>query len=180
MEILNLLDSLLKSPAEIVLYGRAALLLGFDKPPLEFALSRDVDVVLHTGQAEALLEKGDFWQAVELVNELLADKGLYIAHFFTEDQVVLRPDWRKLRERINGPWSNLKVFRLADIDLLLSKLMRYDPIDIKDALFIISRANLSLKDVTYAIKAARVPDIPEIKEQVELMSNKILASFTDE
>ncbi len=57
MEILNLPDSLLKSPAEIVLYDRAALLLGFDKPPPEFALSRDVDVVLHTGQAEALPEK---------------------------------------------------------------------------------------------------------------------------
>ena len=52
--------------------------------------------------------------------------------------------------------------------------MRDDPIDRSDALFIVSCAELSPADVERAIEEARVPDVPEIREQFELSSEKLL------
>ena len=77
------------------------------------------------------------WEAVEEVNRELADQELYISHFFEEDQVILRPTWRDDRVRLpTSMGRNLVLYRLADLDLVLTKLMRDDPIDQADALFI--------------------------------------------
>ncbi len=92
--ILACLDQKLNARIELTLYGRAALLLGFECPPDEYALSRDVDAVFWKGQAEMLFETTNFWTAVNEVNHELTDQELYITHFFEEDQVILRQDWR--------------------------------------------------------------------------------------
>ena len=55
--------------------------------------------------------------------------------------------------------------------------MRDDPIDRADAQFIVEAAHLSLSDITQAIAAARVPEIPEIQEQFKLASRKLLDTF---
>ncbi len=44
--ILRTLDRSLDQSIPLVLYGRAALALGFDHPPEEACLSLDVDVIL--------------------------------------------------------------------------------------------------------------------------------------
>ena len=62
----------------------AALSLGFESPPEEFGQSMDVDAILALGQAEALLESGNFWQAIEETNQILAESGLYVSHLFVE------------------------------------------------------------------------------------------------
>jgi len=176
--ILAGLDEKLTAMVELTLYGRAALHLGFDQAMDEHALSRDIDAVLWTGQAEEMNETTNFWPAIDALNKELADQELYISHFFTEDQVILLPDWRKNRVRITGPWKHLELYRLGDIDLLLSKLMRDDPIDRTDALFIVTRAGLTPADVKQAIREARVPDVPEIREQFQLSSKRLLHSLT--
>jgi hypothetical protein len=175
--ILDLLDAKLTSPVELTLYGRAALHLGFPDPLADYALTHDVDAVLWIGQAEALDENTNFWQAVEAVNEELSDQELYISHFFSEDQVILRPDWQEDRVRIRGEWQLLALYRLGNLDLLLSKLMRDDPIDQSDARFIVSRAGLKEAGIRAALKAARVPDSEEIREQFALASERLLASL---
>lgn len=106
--ILALLDARLTSKVELTLYGRAALHLGFPNAPKEHALSRDVDAVLWLGQAEELGEKTNFWDAIEHVNQELADQELYISHFFTESQVILLPGWYSNRvspSKANGSTS---------------------------------------------------------------------------
>ena len=173
--ILSLLDRKLEHDVDLTLYGRAALQLGFDSPVEEFAWSKDVDAVLWMGQAEELAATTTFWQAAEELNEELADEGLYISHFFTEDQVILLPDWRQNRACITGPWNHLDLYRLGDADLLLSKLMRDDPIDQADARFIYERSGFSRQDVQKVLSQARVPETPEIKEQFEICSKKLLA-----
>ena len=177
--ILDGLDKKLTSRVELTLYGRAALQLGFEHPMEEHALSRDVDAVLWMGQAEELDRTTNFWPSIEALNEELSDQELYISHFFTEDQVVLRPDWKDHRVRIEGSWTNLDIYRLGDLDLLLSKLMRDDPIDRSDALFIISCAALDQSDIESAIGSARVPNVPEIREQFELASKKLLDALSE-
>ena len=176
LRILDALDRRLDATVELTLYGRAALFLGFPDPPEEYAWSRDVDAVLWSGQAEALNRETNFWEAVEEVNRLLAGEELYISHFFEEDQVILGPTWREERIRILGPWKRIDLYRLGDLDLLLSKLMRDDPVDQSDARFIISRSGLTRQDIDQAIRSARVPDIPEIREQFEQASRRLFRS----
>jgi len=175
--ILTCLDRKLTARIELTLYGRAALFLGFERPPDEYALSRDVDAVLWKGQAEMVLATTNFWEAVNAVNAELTDQELYISHFFEEDQVILRPDWRTYRVKVERSWTHLDLYRLGDIDLLLSKLMRDDPIDLEDALFIYAQGHLDVATVTQAVQDARVPDIPEIQEQFALASRRFFQTI---
>ncbi len=96
-KILDALDARLNGPVELTLYGRAALVLGFANPPAAYTRSRDVDAVLWLGQAEQLAEQTNFWTAIEEVNARFSTDDLYLSHLFTEDQVILRPDWRQWR-----------------------------------------------------------------------------------
>lgn len=98
-KILKALDTHLNSVVELVLYGRAALFLGFPDPPHEFALSKDIDAVMWLGQAEKLHETTNFWDAVNIVNKELEAQGLYITHFFEENQVILTPDMVEIAEQ---------------------------------------------------------------------------------
>jgi hypothetical protein len=172
--LLAALDAKLNHPVELTLYGRAALLLGFADPPAEMAQSKDIDGVFWLGQAEELACSSNFWEAIEEINRQFAVEGLYVSHFFEENQVILRPDWRVNRKRLPGDWLRLGLWRLSDLDLFLSKLMRDDPLDRSDAQFIIERGNLSKAEIKAAISAARVPDVPEIAEQFQLCARRFL------
>jgi hypothetical protein len=176
--ILDTLDQLLDSRVELTLYGRAALHLGLPNAPEEVAYSRDVDAVLYMGQAEELAETTNFWEALEKTNETLAADGLYISHLFEESQVILRPVWRQERASISGPWTKLRVFRLSDPDLLLSKLMRDDPQDLRDALTIASARPMSLIEIESALEQAVVPPLAEIEEQFVICRRKFLAAWS--
>lgn len=175
--ILGCLDCHLTSRVELTLYGRAALTLGFGQTPEDYALSHDVDAVLWLGQAEALTESTNFWQAVDRTNAELADEDLYVSHFFTEDQVVLLPDWRDNRIPLPGNWKRLVLHRLGNLDLVLSKLMRDDPIDRSDALFIVRSAALTAEDVRAAVARAVLPESEEIHEQFASASARLLKSL---
>lgn len=172
--ILDALDRMLNMPVHLTLYGRAAIYLGFTEAPPEAATSMDVDVVLALGQAEQLLAAGNFWDAVEAVNEELAAEGLYISHFFEENQVILRPKWREHCVPIQGGWRLLNLDRLADEDLLLTKLMRNDPMDAADALFLCRIARLTPQDVEALIRVARVPNIPDVKAEFDRATRHLL------
>jgi hypothetical protein len=177
--LLTALDQELTARVELTLYGRAALHLGFPDGPPEFGLSRDVDAILYTGQAEELAASTNFWQALDTVNRQYAGDGLYISHLFVEDQVILSPWWRTRRLPVAGTWQMLRLWRLGNTDLLLSKLMRDDPIDHGDALFIVRSAGLTASHVREAILSARIPAIPELEEQFALASARLLQAVGD-
>ncbi len=173
--ILQALDRRLDGPVEMTLFGRAALVLGFKQAPEAFALTRDVDAVLWLGQAEELLERTNFWEAMEKANQELRGQELYVSHLFTESQVVLTRAWRERRVALPGSWRHLRLWRLGDGDLLLSKLMRDDPIDLADATFIATAAGFSAGDIRGVLEAARIPDSPEVAEQFHAAAARLLA-----
>ena len=156
-KILCALDAKLNKPVELTLYGRAAFVLGFKNAPKEFALSKDIDVILSIGQADELARTTNFWEAIEEVNREFRDQELYISHLFEEDQVILTFKWSDQRVRINGPWKNLKVHRLGDVDLFLSKLMRNDAQDIADAKFVVDQAGWNQNEIRQIGTRARYP-----------------------
>jgi hypothetical protein len=166
--ILTTLDRHLTVPVELTLYGRAALQLGFPDAPAEYAQSLDVDGVLWMGQAEELLQHSNFWQAVAAVNAALAPQGLYISHFFEETQLILTPGWRTQRQSLPPLGAKLRLFRLGNADLFLTKLMRYDPQDLQDARFIAERTGWTTAELQRLLHQAQLPDIPEIREQFAL------------
>ncbi len=166
--LLTRLDALLEADVDLTLYGRAALLLGYPAPKPEYALSLDVDAVLWIGQAEELDAGGNFWEALEQINDEFEEDGLYMTHLFDEDQVVLRPVWRSERAAIVRPFRRLALYRLGDADLMLSKMMRYDPTDLDDLAFVVSNSGFSPDDVARIIEQARLPDSAEIHEQFNL------------
>lgn len=156
-------------------YGRAALQLGYDPPAPEFALSQDIDAVFWLGQAEALLRGTNFWTAIDAVNRELERDGLFISPFFEEDQVILTPEWREQRVALPGSWTQLRLFRLGDGDLFLSKLMRDDPQDQFDARFIWKRAAWSEEEARDWIRRARIPRASEIHEEFEKATVRLFA-----
>ena len=113
------------------------------------------------------------------VNHELTDQELYISHFLEEDQVILRQDWRIQRIQVKGSWKHLDLYRLGDLDLLLCKLMRDDPIDLEDAIFIYEQGHLDIATVAQAFQDAKIPDIHEIKEQFVLASHRFLHAISD-
>ncbi len=61
--ILETLDRHLTAPAELTIFGRAALALGFADSPARFAASQDVDAILPLSWLAAADANLDFWQA---------------------------------------------------------------------------------------------------------------------
>jgi hypothetical protein len=175
LRILQTLDRYLTAPVELTLYGKAALVLGFQDPPRDFGHSSDVDAVLWLGQAEQLSETTNFWDALERLNDELANDGLYMTHLFEEDQVILQPQWRHLRQAIAQPFVHLTVYRLGDLDLLLSKLMRDDPVDFADARFIVTRSGLSEAAIRQGLADARAPDEECVRDEFAKASSRLLA-----
>jgi hypothetical protein len=172
--LLSSLDQLLEQPVDLVLFGRTALYFAFEAMREEYARTMDVDIILSSGQAEQLLSSSNFWDALEALNQKYADEGYYITHLFDESQIILRPDWMKHRVRIPGPWQTLFLYRPANEDLLLTKLMRYDPVDLQDARTICVCSGWSNHEIDAILASARVPEIPEILEQHDLCKRALL------
>jgi hypothetical protein len=175
LRILRTVDQHLKSPAEITLFGRSALALGFSPVPVHFHNTKDVDGILPLSWLQPPEEHEDFWQAVQLANSELEPDGLYLTHLFREVDVILQPDWFNRRLRIKVDLKNLAVFRPATIDLILTKMARADEDDLQDIQFLIRVDSPTREQLDLAFARARVPDVPEIHELFNRARPKVLA-----
>ncbi|MCW5551242.1 MAG: hypothetical protein KIS67_03645 [Verrucomicrobiae bacterium] len=137
--ILQTVDRFLDHDVRLVIYGRAAVWLGFNGSPPEAARTQDVDAVISTIQETELETDNTFWDAIEAANAELAARGLYITHLFSEREIFLRQDWLTHVVSVSKlELRHLRLFRPATIDLVLSKMMRgNDPQDMADAAFMI-------------------------------------------
>ena len=163
--ILRTLDGHLKHPTRVILYGRAALALGYPDAPPTFQATMDVDAILPEIEMHTIEADESFWNAIELTNQELEPSGLYITHLFTDAQVILRPQWLSLIVPV--PLTGLRQlapFRPSTEDLILTKMMRVDPQDRNDIQFLISHTNLTPATLEPLLSHARVPPIEEIQQ----------------
>jgi hypothetical protein len=167
--ILTTLDAHLDHPARLVLYGRAAIQLGFTDPPGEVAESKDVDAIIPITDLDALHANENFWDAQEAANRALRPKGLYITHLFCADQVFLRRDWERQLLPINRPVTKwLRLFRPATLDLILTKMMRGDDAqDLADIAFLIRHDRITPDQIERALADAVIPDLTELPDAFE-------------
>jgi hypothetical protein len=164
-EILLTLDQQLDHEVSLVLYGRAALCLGFDGGPPAFQNTQDVDAIISLSQLSELTNNDTFWDSLDRTNKVLSPKGLYITHLFCEDQVFLRPDWNSHRP---NPHTDD-----AFPQIIPTSCHRSDPYqddegndshDMDDISFLVRRDNLSANELEAAFASVRMPDVPELHE----------------
>lgn len=164
--ILQAVDKHLEHEVRLVIYGRAALWLGFHGSPPEAARTQDVDAIISRIQERELESDPRFWDAIEAANAELAARSLYITHLFNEREVFLRHDWLKSIVSITrlNP-RHLKLFRPATIDLVLSKMMRgSDPQDMADAGFMIRHDRITESQLVEAFAQMKPIDLVELRD----------------
>jgi hypothetical protein len=171
LEILQTLDRHLCKPAELTVFGRSALVLGYAAAPPDYGATHDVDGIIPVTAAEPDL---DFWAAQQATNAELKNRGLYITHLFSELDVILEPDWQPRRVALRLPLAKLNVFRPATVDLVLTKMARGDEQDLEDIGFLLSQEPLSLRDLQAAFARARMPDVAEIRQLFVAAQPKVL------
>jgi hypothetical protein len=167
--ILLTLDQHLRDPARLVLYGRAALQLGFNNAPPETAESKDVDAIIPLGDLDSLEANEGFWDAQEATNLELRPRGLYITHLFRADQVFLRGGWEKHLVPVTRPVTRwLRLFRPATLDLILTKMMRgNDPQDMADVAFMIRHDGITPDQIESALAEVVIPNLVELRDAFE-------------
>jgi len=164
--ILQTVDKHLDHEVRLVIYGRAALWLGFDGSPPEAARTQDVDAIISTVQEKELEADGKFWDAIETSNAELAARGLYITHLFSEREVFLRCDWLNQIVPITKlSLRHLRLFRPATVDLVLSKMMRgSDPQDMADAEFMVRHDHITEAQLLEAIAQMKPIELVELRD----------------
>ena len=164
--IATTLDGLLDHEVRLIIYGRAALALGFDNVPESVGKSLDLDVILPFSEAARIEADDQFWAAQQQLNKSLQSSGLYLTHIFQEDQVFLRPDWEKHTKPVLRPSTRwLKLFRPDTVDLILTKMMRGDDAqDMEDIQFLVESESLTLEVLEPAFASVRIPDVEELQE----------------
>jgi hypothetical protein len=176
--ILQTLDSHLTGPAEITIFGRAALALGYPGSPAAYITTRDVDAILPLSWIAAEDENLDFWQAQQRTNIELEPEGLYLTHLFRELEVILTPDWLARRALIPLKLRHLVVFRPATLDLVLTKMARGDETDLADISFLLTTEPLTADQLRAVFGRARLPEVPEIQALFRAAQPKVLALVT--
>ena len=158
------LDRHLRKPTRLILYGRAAIGLGYANTPSEIYSTFDVDVILPQLEIETIEHDDQFWDALEQTNAELEPTGLYLTHLFVDDQVILTPDWLNHLVPIRLPnLANLQLARPSTGDLILTKMMRVDPQDRDDIKFLLSELDHLDRFRCDFLERARLPDIEEIQ-----------------
>jgi hypothetical protein len=179
--ILSAFDRHLDHEARLIVYGRAAIQLGYDAPPPEVARSLDVDGLIPQEQVEALVADEGFWNAQQATNEELRPLGLYITHLFQSNQVFLRDDWlENLVPITRPPLRFLRLFRPATLDLILTKMMRGDDAqDMDDVAFLIRHDAVTRAHLEETFRRARLPDVIELHDAFAKAKPRVLALAAD-
>lgn len=175
LRILQTLDRHLTASAELTIFGRAALALGYPGSPETFVTTHDVDAILPLSWLAAEDENVDFWLAQQRTNAELESEGLYFTHLFRESDVILTPDWLKARVRIPLQCQRLTVFRPSTLDLILTKMARADENDLSDIQFLLRQERVGTDTLRDAWRIARVPDVTEIQELFRAAQPKVIA-----
>jgi hypothetical protein len=174
LRILRTLERHLTRPAELTIFGRSALALGFHRSPPVFATTQDVDAILPLAWLAAEDDNLDFWEAQQKTNAELKPEGLYITHLFRELEIILRPDWVASRVPVPFESSRLILFRPSTLDLILTKMARGDENDLNDIRFLLQQEKITPVHLRSAYESARVPDVPEIRALFEAAQPKVL------
>jgi len=114
--IVRSLDQHLDHEVPLIVYGRAAIALGFATAPDAVKRSLDIDAIIPASRVEDFQNDLKFWDAQEATNRELDKDGLYFTHLFEATQVFLRRDWEQHVVPLQRPPTRwLRLFRPGPI-----------------------------------------------------------------
>jgi serine/threonine protein kinase len=87
-----------------------------------------------------------------------------MTHLFSDAQVILSPRWLEDIIAIQSSSRHISLFRPCSADLILTKMMRVDPIDRADIEFLLKQDDLDFSELEQKLKSAVIPNIDEFKE----------------
>ncbi|MDA8824080.1 hypothetical protein N9N41_06240 [Opitutales bacterium] len=165
------LDKYLSSEIDLVVYGKSAIHLLFEGDR-RISLTNDVDLIVPEVQVHVFDKRIDFWDALEKTNQDLEKSSLYLTHIFDEKQIILQPNWYSNKVKIQTDELNyLNIFVPSPLDLIITKMMRVDPLDRSDIVFIFENAEIKPQDLRrYCIEAV-CPDQAGIRDAFQ--NNKV-------
>lgn len=165
-KVISTLDRHLDHEVSLIIYGRAALCLGFKNAPPEFGATEDVDGIVALRQLRELENDDQFWEAIDATNRELEPSGLYVTHLFQEDQVFLRKSWLDHTVSINRPATRfLRIARPATVDLILTKMMRgADEQDMGDIEFMVVHDDITPDQIEAAFREVVIPDVSDLRD----------------
>lgn len=133
--------------------------------PLTILKTLDVDAILPAKDMAAIERNDDFWQAQEKTNNKLQSAGLYFTHLFEEKQVILSANWLQHIVTLDvWPFKKLSLKRPSTHDLALTKMMRVDPEDREDILFLVRQKDWDSIKFVQCLDQVRCPPVLEIEE----------------
>jgi len=162
IKILRALDSKLDHKIDLIIFGKAAIVLGFPTAPENYGITQDVDGILQTKNLETITNDEKFWDALESTNQDLKPEGLYMTHLFQEEQIILSPNWSDKTILLELGLNHIQISRPCTLDLILTKMMRCDKSDLDEIRFLIESDHITPEELEAAFKTARVPDENEI------------------
>ena len=166
-KILATLDKYLSSEIDLVVYGKSALHLLFEGDR-RISLTNVVDLIVPELQVQVFDKRIDFWDALEKTNQDLEKSSLYLTHIFDEKQIILHPSWYSNKVKIQTDELNyLNIFVPSPMDLILTKMMRVDPLDRSDIVFIFDNAEIKSQELRSYCMEAFCPDQAEIRDAFE-------------
>ena len=128
-ELVLALDRHTTLPLDLILFGGGAMALAYQSArPTE-----DLDILISPLELQVYAEAG-FGEVLESANAELDPRGGYIRHLWSPQQEVLARDWEARVVCIEPWWPNplLKLRALGTLDLIASKLARFDAVDRED------------------------------------------------
>lgn len=174
IRILRALDSKLDHKIDLIIFGKAAIVLGFPTAPENYGSTQDVDAILPTKNLETISSDEKFWDALEGANQDLKPDGLYMTHLFQEEQIILSPDWSDKTILLELGLNYIQISRPSTLDLILTKMMRGDKYDLEEIGFLIESDNITPEELAAAFKTARVPDENEILDLFQRVQPLVL------
>ena len=179
--LLLALDEHLDHPVRLVVYGRAAVWLGFEGADAAVGRTRDVDGILSETDVEALSNDLQFWDARDAVHERFKGEGLYITHLFPATEIFLRKNWlEQIIPIARLPLRHLKLFRPATIDLILTKMMRgNDPQDMADAKFMITHDRITKAQLHESFSQMNPIELVELRDSFKRAQPTVLGFACD-
>lgn len=179
--ILRTLDQKLDHDVSLVIFGRAAIWLGFENVPRELGTTMDVDGIIRLSQLDELVADEGFWDAIEATNKELDPQGLYITHLFQADQIFLRKDWERQIVSLSLPeLTRLRLSRPATVDLILTKMMRgADEHDLGDISLMIKADHITKAQLSDAFENIQNIELIELQDAFRRAKPLVLALAFD-
>ena len=143
-KLIHVLAQHIAISVDLVLFGGGAMTLAYRSQ----RATEDLDILVGESQLQLYAEQG-LGEVFDQVNRQLEPMGLYIRHLWSPLQEVLTQNWEQKLVHIDPWWNNslLQLRAISPLDMIASKLVRFDDVDREDIRYLIAEGWVQKEDL---------------------------------